>query len=685
MKTNTTPVSGNFHLKVLQALGAILFFLITYLLLIAIALGLTAICVAGGLFMILAKPFFLTLAIGGGLMSMGVLVLIFVVKFIFKKYTIHRPDYYQITPEMEPALFDLINSVAERVKTRKPKNVFLSPEVNASVFYNSSFWSMFLPVRKNLVIGLGLINTITVSELEAILAHEFGHFSQRSMKIGSYVYNVNRIIHNMLFDNTGYTELAMKFTYLGGIVTFFVKVAMVIVKSMQEILQFVYGIINSSYTALSREMEFDADRIAASVAGADPLVNSLRRMDLANYSLHQVFQFYQERASVPVQTQNVYPQQKIVMDLEATKAKLQIIDGLPQVEAEHIHRFHKSKLVVKDQWASHQDTEDRIEAIEALHAPAVENKTAPAFTLFRMPEQIQSTMTSGLFQVDDAMKPITWFDTEMFSTEYQKWLSNTSFPPFFQGFYDQLNPVHDPDTSIDFELVYPISTLFDEQVIDRVLTKNALESDISNLEYIAQGHVKIPSFEYDGQKYDRDQSEDLARQLREELAAMEKEILEHQNKIYAAFSKLATTLGQKEEFKNQYDKYARNVIILTDNLKIVNALSDSMTFLFEQTPNEIIPVKIQEMTVIEADFKKLVHQYLDTLPADEKNELLRTTFTRYLENTWPYFSDEEYHQTALEGLGQAVVAYRQQLLDTFFSVKKDLLEFMAGLAQQQKP
>jgi len=35
-------------------------------------------------------------------------------------------------------------------------------------FYNSSFWSMFLPVRKNLEIGLGLVNSINISEFKQL-------------------------------------------------------------------------------------------------------------------------------------------------------------------------------------------------------------------------------------------------------------------------------------------------------------------------------------------------------------------------------------------------------------------------------------------------------------------------------------------------------------------------------------
>jgi Zn-dependent protease with chaperone function len=37
---------------------------------------------------------------------------------------------------------------------------------------------MFLPIKKNLQIGLGLVNSLNVSEFKAVMAHEFGHFTQ---------------------------------------------------------------------------------------------------------------------------------------------------------------------------------------------------------------------------------------------------------------------------------------------------------------------------------------------------------------------------------------------------------------------------------------------------------------------------------------------------------------------------
>src|SRR5690606_16231117 len=153
------------------------------------------------------KPMPVTIVLGIGLASMGLLVLFFLVKFIFSSNKVDRSHLHEISKTDEPRLFSFIQDIVNEVNTGFPKRVYLSTDVNAAVFYDSSFWSMFFPIKKNLQIGMGLVNTVTESELKAILAHEFGHFSQRSMKLGSYVYNVNQVIFNLLYENRSYEKL----------------------------------------------------------------------------------------------------------------------------------------------------------------------------------------------------------------------------------------------------------------------------------------------------------------------------------------------------------------------------------------------------------------------------------------------------------------------------------------------
>src|SRR5262249_53693075 len=96
-------------------------------------------------------------------------------------------------------LFAFIRRICADTGAPFPKHIYVTPEVNAAVFYHSSFLNLFFPTRKNLLIGLGLVNNLNISEFKAVLAHEFGHFSQKSMKLGTYVYVANRVLADIIY------------------------------------------------------------------------------------------------------------------------------------------------------------------------------------------------------------------------------------------------------------------------------------------------------------------------------------------------------------------------------------------------------------------------------------------------------------------------------------------------------
>ena len=83
-----------------------------------------------------------------------------------------------------PELFSLIEEVATKTSNPMPLHVFITTEVNASVSYDSvTLWSVIFPPKKNLTLGTGLLYGMNNSEIKAILGHEFGHFSQKTMRI----------------------------------------------------------------------------------------------------------------------------------------------------------------------------------------------------------------------------------------------------------------------------------------------------------------------------------------------------------------------------------------------------------------------------------------------------------------------------------------------------------------------
>ena len=111
---------------------------------------------------------------------------------VFVKHR-HAIDDIEVTATEQPRLFAFINRLADEAGAPRAHHVFLSPRVNAAVFYDLSVLNLLFPSRKNLEIGLGLVNAVTLGELKAVLAHEFGHFAQRSMAVGRWVYIAQQI------------------------------------------------------------------------------------------------------------------------------------------------------------------------------------------------------------------------------------------------------------------------------------------------------------------------------------------------------------------------------------------------------------------------------------------------------------------------------------------------------------
>ena len=82
-------VSKSFKKMTVRAILSIFLFVIVYITLILLAIGLTFLCVLGSYYLIKAKPTFYTLMIGVGLVSLGVFILAFLFKFLLFFFQFH--------------------------------------------------------------------------------------------------------------------------------------------------------------------------------------------------------------------------------------------------------------------------------------------------------------------------------------------------------------------------------------------------------------------------------------------------------------------------------------------------------------------------------------------------------------------------------------------------------------------
>ena len=681
MIKNITP-SKEFKAQTSNAIIAIVFFAITYLILAVAALGLTALCVLGGLTLIMAFPRLITIILGVGLAAMGGLILIFLLKFIFSSNKADRSHLIEIKKADEPKIFEVIEEIVKEVGTRFPKKVYLSPEVNASVFYDSNFWSMFLPIKKNLVIGVGLVNTITQEELKAVLAHEFGHFSQKTMKVGSYVYNVNQVIFNMLYDNEGYDKLVQGWANVSGYIALFAVVAVRIVQGIQWILKKMYNVVNKSYLALSREMEFHADEIAAHVTGYPPLKNALLRMQLASHSYNNVLSFYDEKVKENKYSANLYPEQSFVMQVLAKDSDLAIKDSFPEVTLDELNKFNKSKLMIKDQWASHPSLEDRIARLEQTKIVREDGNTAPGNTIFADFQKTQKTLTQHLFKGvkfspgEDRVS----VSLDRFQLEYKESIEKNAFPTLFNGYYDSRNiPKFSLAEVATSTAPLSLEALYTDGKINLVHTEIALKNDIDTLQLIAENVYEVKTFDYDGIKYKRKAAKMLVEKLNQELVAIDTALLENDKQAYSYFKQLEMQKGGSQ-LDVLYATFFDFDSVFDTKYELYTDMHQKLQFINYTTPFEEIQANFRHLTSLERRLKSEISLILEDPKYSEELTLpIKESFTLYLSQDWQYFGKQTYFDNNLEILFEALNNYGYMISRGYFIRKNALLDYKASL------
>ena len=687
MTEQDIKLTREFQLHTTRAILAIVFFSLSYLVILLLAMAITALSVYAGISLIVARPMFVTIALGIGLSSMGVLILIFLLKFAFKAHKVDRSHLLEVKKAEEPELFALIEEIVNEVDTDFPKMVYLSADVNAGVFYDSNFWSMFFPVKKNLQIGLGLVNTVTRSELKAILAHEFGHFSQKTMKVGSYVYNVNQVIFNMLFENDNYDKLIQSWANASGIFSIFAVIAFKTVQGIQWVLRKLYNVVNTSYMGLSREMEFHADEIAASVAGYEPLKTALLRSSLGEESFNQAVNFYEEKITENKKSENLYREQFFVLNFQATQNGISLKNGFPELSVDDLTRFNKSLLVIEDQWASHPSTEERIKRLELKDFPATETNQSPANEIFSNSEGIQEVITERTFNSVEYKGPVQTLSFEEFEKAYALEYSNNTFSKMYNGYYDHKNPIHfEMDSTYIHDESLNVNQLFSDEQVDQVYTALALQSDIETLKQIADKSIPVKTFDYDGIKHKRKDARKLITDLETNLESVNEDIKKNDVEIFRHFQSLEESSGKSLNLRALYEDFFAYDKVFDIKYEPYAKLSNALHFVSFTTPYDQIRANFLEIEPLEAELKSHIREMLDDrMYQDEMTQEIKESFESYLTRKLKYFGNETYFENNLNILYSAMNNYAFLLSKGYFLMKKQLLRYQEELINTSQP
>ncbi|HLC83453.1 MAG TPA: M48 family metalloprotease [Bacteroidia bacterium] len=525
--------------------------------------------------------------------------------------------------------------------------------------------------------GLGLTNTISEQEFKAILAHEFGHFSQRSMKVGSYVYNVNQVIFNMLFDNESFDNMIQKWANISGYFSIFVFIGVKIINGIQWILGKMYGFVNIHYMALSREMEFHADEVAANIAGYLPLKESLLRLDLASHSLNSVLNFYESKIPDNLKSKNIYTEQLFVMNFLAKDSNISFKNNLPLVSELDLSKYNKSKLNIKDQWASHPSTEERIAALEKLNIFKENNMTTPANLLFSYSDKIEERITTQLFKNVTYTGEIAHLEVEKFKNEYTEIFNKNSFAKIYNGYYDNKNPIPFSTENINIsDEHHTLEALFSKEKLDLVYDYIALENDKSILTSISNKEFQVKTFDYEGRKYNSKDAKILVSKIENDFQTTKKVIAENDINIYTFFYRQAAKKGNENILKNKYHSYFKEDKEFDKRNELYNKLVKSTNFVSMVTSFEEIKTNLITVSKIEVELKIEIKKILENDSLKEEiNKLTREHMEKYLSKNWSYFKNDEYDNENLQILFAAANDFNYLNARAYFLSKLHLLNY----------
>jgi Zn-dependent protease with chaperone function len=130
-------------------------------------------------------------------LTLAVVVLAFVtLRALFKSVFLRIRDQDPGLPldlRSQPALRALLDEVAAKVGTRAVDSVYLTPGAEIGVFERGGLTKQaFGQSERCLVLGLAVLEGMLLSDFKAILAHEYGHFSNRDTAGGGVSLAVRR-------------------------------------------------------------------------------------------------------------------------------------------------------------------------------------------------------------------------------------------------------------------------------------------------------------------------------------------------------------------------------------------------------------------------------------------------------------------------------------------------------------
>jgi Zn-dependent protease with chaperone function len=282
----------------------------------------------------------------------------------------------------ETRLHGEVEALAKALNEKVPDEVYLVPVANAAVLERGK--------ERIMLLGLPLLQILTVSQFRAILAHEFGHYYAGDTRMGPWVFRARM-------------NMAEVLTRLGRdsvVLSFLSRLAVVAILRWAVLsgLSLWWKLFNRLTQHVSRKQEYRCDELACYLAGSESLEKGLCSVSMAAATFASYWN-------------------QIVMPVVASGYRPQLADGYgrflhaPEI-AKAASAVLEKQLVTNaaNPMDSHPPLKARIEKARTLWIAIAPEDNRPAVTLFEDLPWLELQLLTKLMPAlkPSGLKPMLW-------------------------------------------------------------------------------------------------------------------------------------------------------------------------------------------------------------------------------------------------------------------------------------
>lgn len=274
-----------------------------------------------------------------------------------------------LTPSEHPALFRALSDVARKTGQPMPHEVYLVGDVNAFVANRGGI--MGIGSRPVMGLGLPLMQALTVPEMCAVIAHEFGHYVGGDTRIGPWIYKTRAAIVRSV-QNLAQAQSVVMYPFL-----WYMKV-----------------FLRVSH-AVSRQQEFAADAVSARVTSAEDAGRALRKV----HAIAPAYDAYWKTEVVPLLEEGHRPPVADGFGRFLGEAKIAALVGAALLDVPEENA---------DPYDTHPPLSQRLDALGQRAEPPVPAPAPPAVTLLGDVAAAEAALIGSLLRPEHVVKPVSW-------------------------------------------------------------------------------------------------------------------------------------------------------------------------------------------------------------------------------------------------------------------------------------